>query len=363
MATQVNIDTARTLNNVSTAPGADMLAAFQFLGENGRSVTSGVNPVVNDIIGYGMVQIHSRCDSALIVDQDIDVTCNDPVKGNLVRNGKNCELCRQGVRDLMKERAEIEQLAKNANPEYKEQTANSTVVERLEGNDPSADLVDYDSVCRYVCFQCVIDNFEQIISVQLATKCQDFQNFRSSFVTDAFERARYHVTQNKEALESMGYRLQSDAALDQFSLNMVTTIRNMTTLDTYNLMFNQALLVQQTVIEDSTSVVISNAKQSITNSQMASIASKVYNQTDFLNAIGYTDKKAKFEDQVKFQNIVKATKEGAGGVKESLSTATGKILLSVVMLLAAGLLIYGIVWYRRRVRQQQQNEQENYDGG
>jgi hypothetical protein len=353
----MSVNVGGTLNNVANEGGAEQLAAMLYLQQKGRSVYANANNVFNDIVGFGFVGVHNECDSAEIVTQDIDETCANTTIGQEVRNSTNCALCRQQVKKVLDGRQELEELAKSKNPSYKIQTADKTFVTRLEGTSPTANEVDVDSVCRYMCFQCAIDDFSQVTAVKLETKCQSFDNFRTSFPTTAFDRAKYHVNQNKASLQDLGYKLTTDADLNQFALNLVTTIKNMTSEETYNTMFNQALLVQQMVIEPtSTSVVIANAQQSITDSQLASIASKVYSDSEFKQSIGYAEKEQNFENTVRLSNIVAKAEKGVSTVRSTLDTAVGKILLSVLLALFAGIMVVGIIWYRRRLREQRNVE-------
>lgn len=349
--------------SVTNSPGSNYLASLYYLHDKGQASYASANELVSDIIGYGFISSLQSCKEAQITNQTVSISCDDAAKAALVRNSTNCNICRTGVRQIIDQRKQLENKAKQLNPEYQVQAPSQVLNEELLGTNAGKDAVDFDSICRYVCNQCVADNLSQVISAQMTNVCRSFgSNFKTSYVTGMFDRARQHVANNRESLQKLGYDLRSQAAADQFTIHMVSTISDMTSSKTYDTLFSQALLVQgMTIDSGSTSVVLQNASQSVTNTMLASIASKVFNDVAVKNAINFKDKVTKFDQAANFGSLVDAASKGITTVKKTVESSLGRILFAIVIVLAAVLLLVGLYIYRKRSQKATEISEDTYD--
>lgn len=335
---------------ITQAPGASYLAALYYLEEKGRAPYNSATEIVQDIIGYGFIEAHSSCAQAQLTTQTVSINCDDAGKAADVRNSSNCDICRHGVKDLMNQRQTLEDKALELNPKYVRQSPSQSLNEELRGTNATKDAVDFDGICKFMCFQCVAEDIEQVASIKMDLACKSFgSNFKTSYVTGMYDRARQHVKNNAVALQQLGYDLRKQASVDQFALHMSNTIANMTSSKTYDTLFQQGINVQAMTIDSgSTSVVIQNASQSITNKMMASIAGQVFNEIDVKNTINYNDKSTQFDKTAQFGNLVEAATKGVTSVRRTIESSIGKILMAIVIVLSAVLILVGIYLYKKR---------------
>jgi ATP-dependent 26S proteasome regulatory subunit len=125
---------------------------------------------------------------------------------------------------------------------------------------------------------------------------------------------------------------------------MVTTIRNIITTDTLNSLKQQAILMQELVIEPgSTSIVVQNLTQRLSLVMYASLVSSELTQARMQVAIDYATKSKVLQLQTQLDKAVSTSKEAVVTVYNLLGTVIKQIPAIFIVILCV--IILAIFYY------------------
>ena len=118
-------------------------------------------------------------------------------------------------------------------------------------------------------------------------------------------QAKIEVARNKQRLQQLGQDVETQNQIDNFSLTMVDTIRNIVTSSTLNSLKQQAIIVQDVVVEpDSTSVVIQNLSQRLSLVMYSTLVASEISQARMYVAIDYATKSKVLELQSQLDQFI-----------------------------------------------------------
>jgi hypothetical protein len=318
---------------INNTPGADHLAAFYKADETAGLIGSTANTVVTNIIAYGLMHATTTCEQGSYIRQSVSISC-DEATGNRVSTNKNCVYCRSQIERIIQDRYALEAQAA-ASP-------GSTYVPQSFTQDQLSNL---RSTCNYVCAQCLVVDLEQELSANMTIDCDvTSTNFQKAFVFGMQNQAKLEVARNKQRLQQMGKQLQTQSEIDKFSLTMVNTIQNILTSSTLQSLKQQAIIMQDVIIEPgSTSVVIQNLSQRLSLVMYSTLVSSYVTQARMKVAIDYATKSQVLELQSQLDQFVTASTE-LGLTIYNLLTNIWKQIPSILVVISALMILAIFYW-------------------
>jgi hypothetical protein len=329
---------------VSDTTGASVLTALFQLDNVGRLDSGSAGGVVSNVVAFGFATAMSMCTQGFIVDQKINLNCDNSIKAAQVAQGRNCALCKQIVTHVEKLHAQLEKDASNLNPSFVPSTASDSAVQFVHG---SAEISGNDGACQYVCMQCVARNVTQNVNVQISSNCDtSTQSFRTAFVSGMSTQARIEIAKHQNALGETGLKVDTVEQMDNVAVNLVNSLSQMTSTSLLSTLQQQALVIQSTKIDPgSTSVVIQNLDQSVSVSMIATLTSSMFNDNIVRQAINFDEKSQLIQLQTDFNDLV----SGLGGtvrtLSDLLSSLTGKIVITLIGILTTVLLVVAAFYF------------------
>jgi hypothetical protein len=242
-------------------------------------------------------------------------------------SNSNCTYCKAQIERVIQDRLALEALTSSPQEFTPQQ------------------LHDLRSTCNYVCAQCVVMDVKQELSATMTADCDvTSSSFEKAFLYGMQNQAKIEVEQNKARLQQLGNDLQTQQQIDNFSSNMVTTIRNIITTDTLNSLKQQAILMQELVIEPgSTSIVVQNLTQRLSLVMYASLVSSELTQARMQVAIDYATKSKVLQLQTQLDKAVSTSKEAVVTVYNLLGTVIKQIPAIFIVILCV--IILAIFYY------------------
>ena len=331
-------------NCVQQSPGSSTIARLYNLDSHGQLSTS-ASGIIADIVSFGFVSASLSCKQNFIDSQQISVNCDNADLGAAVSQNPNCIDCKAKMQAVIDLRNKLEQDAHAKNPGYTIQVADPALVSKFNGRNPN----NNDGICKYACLQCVIEDVEQTLQMNIDASCQTNTNsFISAFTSGMSYQAEYHLTQQQEALKSSGIDITSQNDIKNLSIQVSDSIVQMTQNVSLNALQQQALNIQSTIIEpESTSVVIDHLVQTISLSMFATLASATYNDTRMKDAINYEQQLQTITIETSFSDLIKQLEQSTKTMSGLVLTLVGEILISIIALLLTGIIIF--VFYIRFV--------------
>jgi hypothetical protein len=329
--------------DVINGQGANLIGRLYVLEGQGKLNGASAQGLINSIIAFGYSVSSLQCSLAFDVDQEISLGCNSS-KGALVENNHNCVMCKKRMGEFMADRLKLEKDAHNLNPKYTIQVPDPDFIKKIEG----VSAEKYASgICRHVCLQCVAENLDQVLQLKISNTCDVHdQNFVTSFVSGMSLQAAQSISEHKQALKDTGVNIKNDEDITNFSIEMANTIVQITKSYHLNSLHTNALLVQNTTIDDeSTSVVIANVKQSIGVDMIASLVSSMYTTTNIQTAIAFDLQQKLTQEETNFNDLVKTLTATVDTFKELLLHTAGKLIITVVVILLTVMLIFAAFFF------------------
>lgn len=332
-------------NNTQDTAGADTLSRLYFLQETGQLDASTPNAMIANIVSYGYTIANVQCTEAFVNEQTEAIGCTD-ISGSLVPNNKNCLDCKARAADLLAARQQLEVDAHTRNPNYTMQVLDPSIESNYKGagNDLYA-----SGVCQYVCEQCVLADISQNISMTISESCtsrMSSQEFRNAFVTGMSLQAETELSKHQVGLNNTGLNIQSQDDVKKLSIQIADTINQMTTVTQISSLTTDAFNIQSVIIDPgSTSVVIQQLQQSITVSMFASLVSRVFNDVNVQDSIGYGVRREKVQLDESFTDLVKSLQTTVTTMDNLLLNTVGKVMVILVVLLMIIMLIFSSFFY------------------
>jgi len=325
--------------------GNILLSRFYELDRKGALHGNTANGVVSTIVAYGISTASTTCTESFEGDQTIDLECNNPVIGNLVRNNKNCKNCREQVATLIQEREYLEEKAHQLNPNYQKQVPSPALLDQLKG--PQGDYTN--GICAYVCDQCVIKDVSQTLQLNMTEKCEvKTRNFRNAFVSGMIDQAAAEITRHQDALNATGANIQTQDNVKSLAVHVANSIQQITNTKVLTQIHTQALTVQSMVIApDSTSVVLQNVKQNMTVNMVASMVSKMYTDTQMKSSIDFSDHEEEVALQTSFLDLLKDIELSVEKMSQLLLQTVGKVMITIVAILMIMVMIFAGVFFAK----------------
>lgn len=338
----------------STSTGSSVLSALYMLENDGSLTGQTTNNMISQIISYGYVTAMQQCKSALVAQQALRVNCDDnPLfSQTIAQSSSNCQKCLNYVQSFIDQRNLLDRTAHQLNPEYVVPAVSPALLQQMVGHLPNR----HDGICKYVCQQCIAEDISQSLAVHITTECEvGNQLFLSAFTTGMASEAYNQLSKHKSALQSV-FDVQSDQQLQDLSVQVSNTIRNITGQQNINLLFSWALALQSTSIDQgSTSVVVSNVDQSIDIKMMSSLVSSAYTDAKLQSAINFQENQKIIQLQQSFNDLVSRVRSQVYVIQDLLSSTMGKLMISliaIVLLAIVGVLAFYYVEHSKPIETQ-----------
>lgn len=330
-------NTSFKFNCVTDSDGAQIIAALYSLDKHGQLSTDTPNSVISSIVSYGYSTATTTCKQSFLADEEISINCDNAVIGDLVANNSNCTLCKSMVNTAIANREALEQEAKTKNGKYTVQNVSADVALEVEGNLATGN----DGACKYVCMQCIVDNVNQDIQMNIVDECAtNTTEFLDAFTTGMSYQAEVELTKHTSALKTTGYEIANKSDVKDMSIQIANTIKEMTKITTLSELHSSAVLIQQTTIDPgSTSIVINNLSQRISIDMFATLVSKIYSDESVQNAIDYKTKQELITVETNFKDLIDTVSTTVDTLDKLLTDLVGKLIITVIALLLIALII------------------------
>jgi hypothetical protein len=328
---------------IDETDGAQVLTALYNLDEHGQLDSSSATGIVSNIVSYGFTVATIQCQQAFFADQQIEIDCENPVIGAAVKNNPNCARCKEIVQAIIDAREMLDADAAQLNPNYVPTSPSQRAVDVVNGDLPSHD----DGLCQYACLQCIAQNVRQNLQMTVDANCETYaQSYITAFTTGMSYQAEFELTKHQNALKNAGFDITKKEQITDMSIQIADSIIQMSLNKTLNNLQQDAFAIQSTRIgSGSTSIVLQNVEQSMSLSMFTSLASSTYNETVMKNAINYNVLVKEFEIQTNFNDLIKDLDATVQTMEDLLLSLVGKMLITIVALLATALVIFGALFY------------------
>lgn len=346
-------ETANGLACLTNNPSGQLdLSRLFYLNEQGRFNGDTASGIVSNIVAYGYLFAQSKCSSSVVQQQAISINCqNSNFSAQSQLPNSSCQQCINAVYSIVQDRNKLEQDAQRLSGNiYKPQVASNDDLQQLLGTGQDFKF----GACRMVCAQCVAENLNQDIQVRIGSACSTTsQDFRTAFVFGMTQQAARELSNNKDALSSVGQDISTNAKLDALSISIANSISAISQTKVLNTLQQQALVLQTIQIDqNSTSVYANNISQTMNVNLMASLASALFNEAEMKVAIQYDQLKQTIVNEDNLANTVATLKQAFNTIKDLLSNILGQLTLVLVVVLLIGLFgIAGYFFFKKEVSQ------------
>jgi hypothetical protein len=325
-------------NCVQNTDGAQLLATLYFLDSHGQLANSSANGIVSSVVSVGFITASLTCKQSFISSQLLSANCDNAVLGDAVANNVNCIDCKAKMQAVVDLRNKLEADAHQINPNYLIQTPDPILLKQFNGNFGDRS----DGICQYACLQCLVKDVEQTLQTTIDVSCQTSTNsFISAFTTGMSNQAEAELTKHQEALKNAGYDITSQSDIKSLSIQMADSITQMTQNVSLNALQQQALNIQETIIEpESTSVVIQHLVQSISLDMFSTLASATYNDARVQDAVNYTEQVKTIQIETSFNTLIRQLESSASTMEGLVLSLVGKVLISLVAMLLLGIILF-----------------------
>lgn len=257
------------MSSTSSEDGKNTLASMIRAGAN-------VSGIVSNLVAYGYIESHVRCNAMFVVDQSVSLACKSPLglQGRPFVTNKGCQLCQSVVQSVLDARASLDKDVEANNSRYTPTMASQETTKRLTGTTNNYE----DGVCRYQCMQCVAEGLSQDLRFFLQNSC-DYgnQDFKTAFVNSVADQA-----------QSLMSGTVYDSGSPDFTVNIAQAIADITTVDVLTTITQQVFVVQSVRIRDnSSSVILQNVNQSVSLSMVTQFASDIMTEENIKNSIDF----------------------------------------------------------------------------
>ena len=304
----------------------------------GQLADDSANGIFNRIVSYGLLTAMTTCQSSFLVNQTLSIECTDDQAGQDVANNTNCTSCKKLLTSWLTARQALDQEANKQNPDYVIPQPDPTLLATIRG--PAAPASSWNAVgdhgiCRYVCDQCVVDGVDQTSNVHVGVMCDvTSEQFRSAFVQGLSLQSETEIIKHGNSISKVLKQIQNKDDIKTLSFNVSTSILQTATDNLLRELHAEALLYQGVIIQPgSTSVVISNVKQTITVDILASITSRFYTNVTLTSLSDYTTIKNDLREILNLSDFLNEIEADVRTLIGLLKTTLGKILITLVAIL------------------------------
>jgi hypothetical protein len=335
--------TCGCFGDTSATDGATTLARLYALESQGQLSGSTTGGIVANIVSYGYIMANVQCKEAYVAEQVIDFACNNELGPIVEFQNPSCDACKALAKQVADGRTQLEQDAHRLNPSYQIQVPDPVFVADYYGVLPN----NSDGICRYVCLQCIIEDFEQDIQMKIVEDCAvDTPEFINAWSSGMSTQAVAELSNQQNALQSTGLQLKNKDNLSSLAIQVSDTIRQMTKVSMLNSLNANALLIQNTTIsEGSTSVVLSNVTQSISLSMFASLVSQNYTDMNVQASIDMQAQQETIKIETSFADLIKQMENSVKTMDSLLVSMVGKIMITLVAILMLVLMVFASFFF------------------
>ena len=332
----------RFFNCASKGQGAFVLASFYALEDKGNLAGSTANGILSNIISYGFTTSQVKCKESFVDVQETEINCNNAA-GSIIGQNKNCLDCVKHIEAWQESRQSLEKDAKKSNPDYVVQIASDSLIAKVDG----LTVDKKNGICKFVCDQCVGMDVDQNIQMKIVADCKvNTEEFIDAFVKGMSLQAETEVTKHQEALKTTGLQIRHKDDIKKLSVEISNTIIQMTKVEALTRLQLHAFYVQETLVEpNSTSVVIQNVTQTISQSMFASVVSKQYNNVSVKNSIDYKEKATQIQIETSFTDLLKSLQAAVNSLDNLLLSTIGKIMVSLIAIVAVALIVFAAIFF------------------
>ncbi len=325
-------------NCIQDTPGATVLAALYNLSDHGQLDTSSANGIIASIVSYGFLTATTSCKQSFILNQNLSINCDNTVLGDAVANNPNCVACKAIMASLAQARNQLETDAHAANPNYTPQVPSQAILDIYNGTLPNHN----DGACQYVCLQCIAKDINQTEQMTIDASCNtNTQSYISAFTNGMSYQAQVELGAQQNALKSVGYNIQNEDDVKKLSIQLADSITQMTKTESINALQQQALNIQQTIIDPgSTSVVLQHVNQTISLDMFASLASVTYSDARMKDAINFELTKKEIDIETSFTSLLQSLSTTVTEMNQLLLSIIGKILITILALLLTAVFLF-----------------------
>lgn len=312
--------------------GQTLIEGLLYLENAGRLPGDNATNIFNSVVAVGFMTAASTQTTRFNVRQSIIADCRDDIP-DLTQN-VNCKLCREVVSEFVNSRASLEQNAKSRNSDYVIQTPTTETVSTLRGRNN-----DLDGVCRYMCYQCVFENLNQDMYVQIDSSVDvSTTTFRNHYNAGLKMAARKQIQRYQNQIDEIGYSIRNSVDnLEALSLSFANIISSVSSVEILNFFKTSALALQQLQLGSptSTSLVVSHVRQSVNLSMMSSLTSQVFNRTSLVSMTNFSTDNNVIKLEEDFASTLRSFTGLISSLESVLKTSIGKIMIAILALLGA----------------------------
>lgn len=345
--------------------GKQILAGFYHAESKGRIEGDNATNIINSMLALGFMTAISTQSTQFNVQQTLIADCQRTVDGTKdgdavdLTNTSTCLQCKALLREYVEDRAKLEQEAGGDGiPPTTE--AFRAVQTRLLGpvkSEAGATLDDQfeltQGMCRYVCYQCVVEDTSQDVYVQIDSEADvTTVTFRNHYQEGLKEAASYQLAKYKNQVSELGYDIRENTDnLESLSLSVANVLSSITSVDTFNFMRTSALVMQNMRLgsERSTSMISSNIRQTVNLKMMSVASSQLYSESFLRTLLDVDDVSQAFQLEDTFTETLERFVSVISDLQGLLRTSIGKIMVSVIALLGAVLVMMVLFFFVRPV--------------
>ena len=321
--------------------GGEFYAAQDFLYSKGLSQEDGkswMNRVIAEAI-FNSIEVFSSSGAA---GQFVDVKCDpDPIPGRAFADNQSCIQC-QAIRDLAfttREAIEAEAV-KLSKGKYTRQHLTGEVKARWESTDAFVDP------CRYVCYNCILENNDQVAYLQLDSSASWTDEFKNAFERQLRNTVTVEVIEKQKDLEKAKKHFDPGEVSTHIIMMMTERFWETQVIQVFNLVVT---FQEIRIANNSNSVVASRNVQKFSGRAIlqfvASITADVafYDQAEVDQTVQDYEKFDTFGD---LQDDLKHVVSSLGDLWKNVWGKIIVIMISVLMIVIVGTV--GIMFFTKQ---------------
>lgn len=252
--------------------GYEVIAYLEAMSRNGMLHNSRTaDGIMVGSISVAFINSISTCESSIIQLQNIGIFCENEDVGNKVFNSKGCRECLANVSHILEQRAQLIEDS-DVDKEVFSEEIKQTI--GMGTGDNGEDRYEF-GICKYACQQCVLENVNQSIDVQLHSNFEQYcsmPDFQNAFATGLTDQLLRELQQQDTVADTMNTTNENITDL------LVGTMTSSIDIQSFLTNIYQGLLTAQNIQigSGSTSLYVRDMSQTINFSQVFSVVTQQY---------------------------------------------------------------------------------------
>jgi hypothetical protein len=323
--------------------GNHVMSAVYSMEKNGHA-TSGTTAagMIANIVTYGFFTGLTTCKQSFVNKQELDIDCTEQVEK--VRKNVNCEKCIRMAKYAISSRKQLDEKAHKINSSYKIPVANSETLSKFVGNNTTDDDIAAAG-CRYMCFDCVVENFDQNMTMTMNATCNVTSKvFRTAMSSGMSAQAFFEMSKHQSELRKTGLKINSVNHLKEFSTNLSANIEIITKDCILNSLRQDAINLQRMKISGN-SLVAQNFKQTITFLSFSKMVSQAYELNFVKNKINFQTNEKVLQERTTINDLFKDLNSTVDDLKDAFRNIIGYVLVILLSLLFTVIVTIAFVMY------------------